>query len=340
MRLTIADIARLADVSKATVSTVLNDKPGISPKTRKKVLAIVQKYGYRPSHVARSLSTRRTHTIGLVIKEIVNPYYARIIKGVFDGCTDNGYTVLLGSSELAPPKERQSIEKLLNYGVDGMIISPLQGEEIDFTYLARLTQEQYPLVMLNNVQNYATHVVDIDNVKAAFDAVCYLIGLGHRKIAYLTGPASSVHNSERLTGYQQALMNHNLPITQKFIVTAGSYIENGFRTGKALFSDDDDVPTAVLCYNDLVAIGLANALIEMNIPVPERVSIIGFDDIDFCRSFRIPLTTVHIPAYEIGKAAADLLIRTIDQPAANPNGYEKVVLPALLMERNSCATIA
>lgn len=335
MQLTIADIARLANVSKATVSAVLNEKPGISQATREKILEIIKKVNYHPSHVARSLSSRKTKSIGLVIKEIVNPYYARIMKGVFDGCTENRYTVLLGSSELSPEKEKQSIETLINYRVDGLIISPLHGQDVDFSYLADLLRENYPLVTLNAVQNYVTNVVDVDNIQASYKAVCYLIESGHSKIAYFAGPTSSVHSHERQQGYQQALIDNNFPIQKQLIVQAGSYIENGYIAGKDFFSKNNALPTAILCYNDLVAIGLINALAELNIAVPEQVSVIGFDDIDFCKSFRVPLTTVHIPAYEIGREAAELLVKQINN-RFNPLN-EKVILDAQLIIRNSCA---
>ncbi len=337
MHLTIGDISRLANVSKATVSAVLNNRPGISQQTRDKVLEIVKKYNYRPSHVARSLSIRETKSIGLVIKEIVNPYFARIMKGVFDGCMENGYTVLLGSSELSPEKEQQSIETLLNYGVDGLIISPLQGSDIDFSYLANLIRDDYPLVTLNAVQNYPTNVVDINNMEAAYKAVSYLIDLGHKRIAYFAGPYFSAHSNERLQGYQKSLIDKNLPIQKNCIVEVGSYIENGYAKGIEFFSQNDDFPTAVLCYNDLVAIGLVNALLDLNIQVPEQVSIIGFDDMDFCKSFRIPLTTVQIPAYEIGKAAAELLVKQINHRSKPLN--EKVILEASLIKRSSCVEI-
>lgn len=335
MQLTIADIARLANVSKATVSAVLNDKPGIAQQTRDRVLEIVKKMNYRPSHVARSLSSRATKSIGLVIKEIVNPYYARIMKGVFDGCTQNGYTVLLGSSELSAQKQQQSIETLINHRVDGLIISPLQGPDIDFLYLSDLLRDGYPLVTLNAVQNYVTNIVDVDNMRAAYNAVSYLIELGHKQIAYFAGPTSSVHSLERLHGYQQALIDNQLPIQQQYIVQVGSYIENGFLAGKDFFSNKKELPTAMLCYNDLVAIGLVNALAELNVAVPEDVSVIGFDDIDFCKSFRVPLTTVHVPAYEIGRKAAELLIKQIQNRSEALK--EKIILDAQLIKRNSCA---
>ncbi|MDW7681829.1 MAG: LacI family DNA-binding transcriptional regulator [bacterium] len=334
MKITITDVARVAKVSKASVSAVINNKPTVSPKTREKILKVIKKLNYRPNEVARSLSSRKTKSFGLVIKEIDNPYFARVMKGVFDVCCELGYTVLLGSSELSPAQEFQSIETLTNQRVDGLIISPLQGADSDFSYLSDLIHDHYPLVMLGEVKNYTTSFVDVDNVNAAHQAVSYLIKLGHTEIAYFSGPAYSVHSFDRLQGYQQAHIDHNLPIHKDFIIEVGSYIENGFQAGKKLFSRQSKTPSAVFCYNDLVAIGLINALIESNINVPDQVSVIGFDDIDICGSIKIPLTTIHVPAYEIGRKASELLIRQIQNSDQLLN--EKIILKTRLVERNSC----
>ncbi|MDZ7319702.1 MAG: LacI family transcriptional regulator, partial [candidate division KSB1 bacterium] len=174
MKVTIADVARMANVSKATVSAVLNNKPTVSPQTRELVNEVIRHLNYRPNEIARSLSIRRTKCIGLVIKEIDNPYFAKVMKGVFDVCCEMGYTVLLGSSELSPNQELKSVQTLTHRHVDGLIISPLQGDDIDFSYLGNLLRENYPLVMLGSVKNYITNTVDIDNVKAAYEAVSYL----------------------------------------------------------------------------------------------------------------------------------------------------------------------
>lgn len=335
MRPTIADIAQLAQVSKATVSAVLNDRPGISPATRARVLAVIKKFNYRPNEIARSLSSRKTRSIGLVIKEIDNPYFARIMKGVFDICREKGYTVLLGSSELSPVQERQSIEALANQRVGGLIISPLQGPDSDFTWLADLLRDRYPLVMLGQVRNYHTTVVDIDNVQAACKAVEYLIALGHRDIAYFAGPSYSSHSEERQRGYQQALMNHGLPVRPEFILPVGSERELGYQAGLTLFRRPGPHPTAFFCYNDLVAIGLANALHTLHIAVPQEVSIIGCDDLDLSPCYRIPLTTIHVPAYEIGRAAAERVIHDLESgDHADP---QIVLFEARLVERFSCA---
>jgi len=338
MTITIADIARIANVSTATVSAVLNEKPTVAPETRTKVLDVIKKLNYRPSGVARSLSSRKTKSIGLVIKEIDNPYFAKVMKGVFDASCENGYTVLLGSSELSPVQELKSIETLASHRVDGLIISPLQNSDMDFGYLSDLIREKYPLVMLGSVKNFATNMVDIDNVAAARQAVNYLIGLGHTRIGYFAGPSHSAHSEDRLLGYQQAHIEHHLPLRKDLIISVGSYIENSFEIAREIFASSQDLPTAVFCYNDLVAIGLINALLELKIKAPEQVSVIGFDNIDFCESVKIPLTTIHVPAYEIGRKATELLIRQIDNPDEFLN--EKILLETRLIERSSCVRVS
>jgi LacI family transcriptional regulator/LacI family repressor for deo operon, udp, cdd, tsx, nupC, and nupG len=335
MRTTIADIAQLANVSKATVSAVLNNRPGISSQTRARVLQVIKKFDYRPNEIARSLSSRKTRSIGLVIKEIDNPYFARVMKGIFDVCREHGYTVLLGSSELSPTQERQSIEALASQRVAGLIISPLQGPDSDFTWLADLLRDHYPLVMLGQVKNYRTTVVDIDNVQAARKAVEYLIALGHCQIAYFAGPSYSSHSEDRRLGYHQALMSHGLSMPPEFVIPVGSDRELGYKAGLELFRHPGPHPTAIFCYNDLVAIGLINALNELQIAVPEQVSVIGCDDLDVSLCFRIPLTTIHVPAYDIGRTAAERIIHNL----AHDNGStpEIVLFEARLVERKSCA---
>ena len=335
MRITISEIAKLANVSKSAVSIVLNNKMGVSEKTRKKVLDTIKKYNYYPNHLAQSLAARETKTIGLVIKEIDNPYFAKVMKGVYDACSRLGYTVLLGSSELSSEKESEIINALLNKRVDGLLISPLQSEESDFTYLANLLTDNYPLVVLGDVKNYSTNRVDIDNTKAAYDAVSYLIKLGHTKIAHFAGAGYSGHAQKRLEGYKQALIDNNIPINKNYIIQVEPFTPNGYKAAMELFSKYTAMPTAVFCYNDLVAIGLINALTELKIDVPNSVSIVGFDNIDFSEYVKIPLTTIQMPAYEIGKVAATLLIKQITEPSAVLN--EKIILEHKLIERNSCA---
>ena len=333
MSVTIVDIARLANVSKAAVSAVINGKPGISENTRNRIQEIIQRLNYRPNQLARSLSVRHTKSIGLVIKEIDNPYFSKVMKGIFESCSDQGYTVLLGSSELSPEKELQSIETFLDQRVDGLIIAPLQGEDVDFIYLSNLIREKYPLVMLGTVKNFQTNVVEIDNVLGAYKAVSYLISQGHRNIAYFSGPSHSAHSDDRLEGYRKALNEHHIFVREEYICQAGSYIENGYERGIAFFREISDLPTAVFCYNDLVAIGLINALLELRIKVPEDVSLVGFDNIDICNSVKIPLTTVDVLAYSIGEKASHLLMEQMQNSAKMLNKQE-VLDPQLVIRKS------
>jgi DNA-binding LacI/PurR family transcriptional regulator len=334
MPITISEIAKLANVSKSAVSIVLNNKRGVSEKTRKIILDTIKKYNYNPNHNAQSLAAKETKSIGLIIKEIDNPYFSKVMKGVYDACSESGYSVLLGSSELSTNKETEIINALLSKRVDGLLISPLQREESDYPYLFNLLKENYPLVVLGEIVNYSTNIVDIDNFRAAYDAVSYLIKLGHKRIAYLAGPIHSGHGQKRLEGYKHALIDNNLTINNRDILTIEPYTPNGYKAGRELFLNKKDHPSAVFCYNDLVAIGLIDALLELKIRVPEKVSVIGFDNIDFSKYVKIPLTTVQMPAYEIGKAATNLLINRIVN--SSEQSKEKLILKHKLIKRNSC----
>lgn len=328
-------MARLAGVSKATVSSVINNKPHIAPETRDRVLEVIRKLQYRPNRIARSLSAQRTHSIGLVVKQIDNPYFAQIMRGVYDEANLHGYIVLLGSSELSPERERHSVDALLQQWVDGLVISPLQGEGADLSYLGLILQNGPPLVFLERVPNFKANSVDIQNAKAAEEAVSYLIALGHRHIAYFSGPSYSIHNRERLEGFRKAMEAHGLSVPPHAVHYAGVYIEDGYRAGKEVFSRSEYSFTAVFCFNDLVAIGAMNAICELGLSVPDDVSIIGFDNIAFCNFARVPLTSVRVPTYEMGRESAKLLFRQIQEgKAENP---EVVILNAELVYRKSCA---
>ncbi len=334
MRLTISDIAKLANVSKSAVSIVLNNKKGVSEKTRTIVLETIKKHNYNPNQIAQSLAAKETKSIGLIIKEIDNPYFAKVMKGVYDTCSEYGYSVLLGSSELSSDKESEIVDALMSKRVDGLLISPLQDAITNITYIANLINNCFPLVILGKIDSISANSVDIDNAKAAQDAVSYLIELGHSRIAYFAGPAHSGHAQKRMEGYKQALIDNMIAIDNNLIVNVGPNTQDGYNAGKELFSRKANVPTAVFCYNDLVAIGLLHALAELKIPVPSSVSVIGFDNIDFGEYLKFPLTTIQMPAYEIGKAAAKLLIKQI----ANSQIYlnEKIILPHKLIERSTC----
>jgi LacI family transcriptional regulator len=338
VKITISEIAKLANVSKSSVSLVINSKRGVSAETRAKVLRIIEKYQYNPSQIAQSLAGGETKSIGLIIKEIDNPYFARLMRGVYDACSSLGYSVLLGSSQHLPAKETELIKTMVSKRVDGLIISPLQGEGFDYSYLADLVKDRYPLVVLGTVPDYPINSVDIDNRKAAYDAVSYLIRKGHTKIAHFAGPVHTGHGRRRLDGYQQALTDHRIPVERSLIIPVEPYVQNGYKAGKEMFSGSVRPATAVFCYNDLVAMGLMNALKELGGMVPGTVSVMGFDNIEMDEYLSIPLTTVQMPAYEIGQAAGKLLVSQLGQSSVAP--VERIILEHKIIERASVAVMS
>ncbi len=328
MRVTISEIARLANISKSSVSLVINNKPGVSARTRAKVLEIMSKYQYNPNPFAQSLAGKDTKSIGLIIKEIDNPYFARLMRGVYEACSRLGYSVLLGSSEHLPAKETEIIRTMVSKRVDGLIISPLQGDGFQVSSLADLLRDSYPLVILGTVASEAVTIVDIDNQKAAYDAVSFLIGKGHTRIAHFAGPVHTGHGLRRLEGYRQALVDHDIRVDQSLVVPVEPYVLNGYQAGKEMFAKAAQAPSAVFCYNDLVAIGLMKALRELGVDVPGSVSVMGFDNIEIDEYLWIPLTTVQMPAYDIGRArgrtarCADRRFRTFPRRARDPGTHD------------------
>lgn len=337
MKLTISDIAKLANVSVSTVSIVLNKKLGVSESTRKKVLKVIEKYNYNPNQLAQSLASKETKSIGLIIKEIDNPYFSKVMKGVYDAAAEIGYSVLLGSSELDAEKEADIINTMLSKRVDGLIISPIQNDETNFVSLAHLLNDNIPLVILGMLDNQSVNSVDIDNRKAAYEAVGHLIKLGHKNIAYLGGPPHSGHAQKRYLGYQNALNESGIPINEQNVFVIGPNIEDSFNITYKLFTKKSERPTAIYCYNDLSAIGAINALEKLKLNVPEDISVFGFDNIDFGKYLKIPLSTINLPAYKIGEESVKLLIKAIHSDGEIKN--EKVILDHELVKRNTCSAV-
>ena len=336
--MTISDIAKLANVSKSAVSFVLNNKPGVSEQTRKKVLEIVKKYNFNPNQLAQSLVAKKTKSIGLLVTEIDNPFFTKVMRGVYDTCSNAGFSVLIGSSELSPEKEQEAISTFKSKQIDGIIVSPLSGEKIDYQYINDFKSTNTPFVMLRNVQNHSINLVDIDNKKAAYDAVNYLVKLGHKKIVYFSGPVHSGHSFERLQGYENALIENNIPVDYDLVIKTGSYMINGYETAKKFINENKNLPTAIFCYNDLVALGLLSYLEDAKIAVPDSISVMGFDNIDFSKYIKTPLTTINMPAYEIGKTATELLLKQINNPKESFS--ERNYIEAQLVERASCKKVS
>jgi LacI family transcriptional regulator/LacI family repressor for deo operon, udp, cdd, tsx, nupC, and nupG len=335
-RPTINDVARHAGVSKATVSAVLNDAGSVRGSTRDRIEAAMEMLNYRPTRLTgRGGGSRQGKSIGLIIKEIDNPYYGEIITAVRACATESGYTLLVASSEGEYDAERRAVELLEGKDVNGLIATPVLDDTADLSHFFELKRRNFPFVLLEDVRGMPASLVDVDNVEASRRAVEYLIAHGHTQIVHFAGPGYSLHSQERVDGVRRACSGSRILFTDADVVPAGAHLEDGYRAGLAFFRErtGDARPTAVTCYNDLVAIGLLRALAELGIAVPDDVSVVGYDDIPLAEYLAVPLTTVRVPKQRMALIAAQTLIRHIEAREAVPP--QKVYLDAELVVRRS-----
>ena len=339
-RATISDVARQTGVSKATVSAVLNDSTAVGSDTRDRVLATIDQLNYRPTQQSGVRSATRFRSIALVIKEHDNPYYDEVTAGVRAFAETQGYMLFVVSSEGSYSSEKRAVELLREKGVDGLIAAPVMDEHADLSHFYELKRRNYPFVFLEQVRGVPASLVDLENVSASQKAVEYLFTLGHRRVAHFAGPQYSLHSEERADGVRRAYSSTHLVLAPEDIIDAGAHFDDGYRCGRALFESRprDDWPTAITCYNDLVAMGLVKAIIDLGLKVPDDVSVIGFDDIRFCETFLVPLTTVRVPKFDMGSRAAQMLIEHIEsRQAVTPQRH---YLEATLVIRASTAPVA
>lgn len=338
-RPTITDVARMAAVSKATVSAVLNDTGTVRESTRDRVLSVMEHLNYRPMGSGRRAPIQEERSIGLVIKEIDNPYYGEVVNGVRAAAQESGYTLLVTSSEGEYEAERRAVELLQRKELDGLILTPVLDADADLSHLFELKRRNFPFVLLEELRGVPASLIDVDNEEASQRAVEFLIEQGHTRIVHFAGPEYSWHSQERIDGARRACSGSHVIFTDADVVRAGAHLEDGYRAGLEYFRGRaaGERPTAVTCYNDLVALGLCRALVELGIRVPEDLSVVGFDDIGFLDYLPLRLTSVRIPKFEMGQLAAQMLIRHIESREALPP--QKVYLDAELVVRDSTCAV-
>lgn len=311
------DVAREAAVSIKTVSRVVNNQGEISDETRQRVLAAIERLGYRPSKVARALVTQRTDTLGLIVGDIANPFFSEVARGVLQTAQAQGYDVFLCNSDYDPQQEIHALYSLADHNVDGMIIFPCWENKEELKVFA----DQYkPLVVVNRVfdRHPGMGLVLNDIRGGARMAVEYLISRGHTAIGMLAGRATPLHLMERVQGFREALLAHNLPVVEEWILTGATNldIDRGYESARQLLTRYPQVE-AVLAYNDLIAAGAIRACRELGRRVPEDLAIVGFDDIPLAEMIAPPLTTVHIDKYQLGQQAVLRLVEMLNDPAAD-----------------------
>jgi DNA-binding LacI/PurR family transcriptional regulator len=307
MRVSIKDIAKAAGVSHSTVSRALSDSPLVSDETKGRIQRLAQEMGYSPNTLARSLVTRQTYTVGVVVTTIADPFVAEVVQGIEATAHDYNYTVILCSSGAKPEREIAAVEMLRSKRVDGVIVT---SSRIGALYLEHLERIGAPIVLINNHNEQSgryTFTVTVDNRHGGCLATEHLVQLGHRRIAYVTAPADHSSDLDRMAGYRQALVAGGIEPDAALIVPGNGRADGGERGLQALI-ELSEPPSAVFCYNDMTAIGLMHAARQVGLSVPRDMAVVGFDDIPFASYFYPPLTTIAQPKVEMGRLAMKMAL--------------------------------
>lgn len=310
MKVTIKDIAERCGVSITTVSRVINNKnEGVSKHTRKKILDTVRELNYKPNSIARSMITKKTNNIALIIPDICNPFFPELARGVEDCCTEAGYNLLLCNSDGCFEKECSYVENLRERLVDGMIFTTQNTEEYNNVFYDFI-QEEYPFVFIERYIEGLEDVpgVYVDNSSGVNKAVKYLFENGHKRIAFITGPFNTTNAVLRFRGFQQAHMELGFDIDYRLIKQGDYKIQSGYKSTKELVEECKGDFTALIASNDLMAIGACNAIKEIGLNVPEDISVIGFDNISLTNIWQPKISSIGIPIYNMGYSASKLLI--------------------------------
>lgn len=309
--ISIKKIAHLAQVSHSTVSRALRNNPRISAETAQRIQRIAAQHGYHPSLAARSLVTRRTQTIGCVVTSIADPFVAGVVTGVEEVANRHGYSVFLANSKGDAKRELDVVRVFREHRVDGILVA---ASRLGSEYVPHLRQLQIPIVLINNLQpGDFINSVTIDNLEAARVMVRHLVELGHREIAYIGDESGDQSNRERLAGYCQTLQDAGIAMRSDFVVEAAAGPEGGERQMEHLLSLPAR-PSAVFCYDDLIALGALKAIRRAKLSAPADISVVGFDDIFVASYTDPPLTTMRQPMTAMGRRAMGILIELLSRP--------------------------
>ena len=335
-RITISDVAKEAGVSMMTVSRAINNKGGISEETRQRILKLADEMGFQPSGLAQGLATKRTATIGLVVPDIANPFFALIARGIENVAYDNGYNVFLLNTDEDREREAAALNSLWQKQVDGLILCSSRLEQTELNgWLQRFPY----VVLVNRVLETAVSgvcTINIDDRDGAKQIMDYFIGAGHQNIAFVAGPAHSRSGQERLLGYQMSLQNHNLPMRSELIHHCVPDTDGGYDAALTLLQKDCEI-TAVFAYNDLTATGVLRACLKQERQVPKDIEIIGADDIPLASLVTPTLSTLRIAKRELGVAAMQTLVQLMKSEAESEN-QQQIIKPTLILRGTTTST--
>ncbi len=326
----IKDIAHLAGVSHSTVSRALRGSPLVNAETAARIRKIAEEAGYRTSAAARSLVRGRTDTIGVAVTNIADPFVAGVVSGIEDAAEERGYSVFLANSNAEPEREVRVVRAFEERRVDGIIVT---SSRVGALYVPLLERMCVPVVLLNNQHpGEFAHSVMIDNVQASLEVARHLVGLGHRRIAYLGDRFGYQSDTERLAGYRQALEEAGIELAPELVVHGNGKPEGG-EEAMARLLELDVRPTAVFCYNDMSALGAMRQVRAQGLRIPDDLSVAGFDDLYISQYLEPPLTTVRQPMREMGRMAMETLLNIFSGSDSNVD----LRVPGELIVRGSTA---
>ena len=332
--LSMKQLAEICGYSRVTVSAALHGKAGVSDKVRDEILRIAEENNYTPNKMASSLKGEKSFLIGMLVRDITNPFYTQMIKVIDEVVSAAGYSLLLLNTNEDPARETKAVKTFYSYYIDGLLLAPFMHKDNSYKLLDNFIEKKVPVIMLDRLSDDSKlGYIGFNNFQGAYDATQHLYDQGHRNVTYLAGPSISISSRERGDGYWNCLAEQNIPLDQRHIVSCGSSSEDGYKTALNLLKDEATRPSALLCFNDLVAIGVYRAAQELHLRIPEDISIIGFDNIDLTGILAPPLTSVSLNIDHVAKEAAENLLNCIENKIS-PTSFQKIYEPELIKRKS------
>ncbi len=331
MRVTVHDIAKRAGVSQSTVSRVLNNYPHIKKETRDKVHAAVEELNFTPDSVARSMITRRTHTLGLIVGDISNPFFAETAKDIIEFAKERGYDVLLSNTNHEEKNLNQAVQTFIDKRVDGLLVSSAYREN---EALKRIEKAVPVMYLINRPDHEDVHCVVLDNEKGARLAIDHLVQLGHKRIAFIAGPLAYSASAERYKSFKHSLKTHGLLINEDHLFNAELSYDHVYQFTDNVLSMKNP-PTAFFSFSDQMALAVMDAATHKGLSIPNDVSIVGFDNMNLSANHCIGLTTVSQHKEKMARTALDKLVLLIEKKEAVAGPIQVVLDPELIIRRTT-----
>lgn len=325
------EIAKLAGVSLGTVSHVLNGTVPVREPLRKRVMAAVKKTGYQPSQLARGLRREKTNILAMIVPDILNPFFPGVVRGAEDVAFANGFRLVLCNTDNNHEKEVAHLKALQTYLPSGLIVIPSDASDLTAQTQSYLDSGAAVICLDRIPRNWEGDSVTANNSAGAASAASYLIGLGHENVAAIAGPLSLMNSQQRLKGFKRALRQANIELPAGYVQETGFDRAGGYAKAKILLNMVPR-PTAIMCFNDLIALGALMAIHEANLRCPGDVSLIGFDGLDFTETTTPQISSVYQSPYQMGAAGANLVLERLKDQLAPAR---KIVLKTELRIRDS-----